>query len=198
MRFLKGGIAILTLAAAAAAGVAAGQANSQQQNGQDDTLAAAARQAREEKKAQLKTVKVWDNDNIPRNPGSLSVIGSDSQQAASDSSATGDNKQANTPEKNAKAAAEKKSGLEADLAAAKEDLQNLQSDFDIMQRKLALDQQTYMSKPNYSADKAGASSLNDEQAQLDAKQQDMETANKKVADLQAQLNALAEAKPESK
>src|SRR5579872_2031135 len=47
----------------------------QQSSAQDDALAAAARRVREGKKQQPKTSKVWNNDNIPKNSGSLSVIG---------------------------------------------------------------------------------------------------------------------------
>ena len=165
---------------------------------QEDPLAAAARQAREEKKQQAKPGKVWDNDNIPKNAGALSVVGQSAQENAApgDTSANSGNKAAaDGSGKLALTPAEQKAVVEQDLNAAKEELQNLQSDFDILQRKHTLDQQMYLSKPDYSSDKAGAAALQDEQDQIDAKQQEMIAAQQKVADLQAKLNA---ANPENK
>lgn len=171
----------------------------------DDSLAAASRQARELKKQQPKSTRVWDNDNIPKNPGTLSVIGEASAQASSPSSnsssqpgsANGEDKTA-SPAKAAQSLADKKKALESELAAAKDQLLNLQNDLDIMQHKLALDQQMYYSKPEYSSDKTGAAALADEQSQIDAKQVEMGTVEQKVAGLKAQLDALSEQKPADK
>jgi Fe-S-cluster formation regulator IscX/YfhJ len=52
-----------------------------------------------------------------------------------------------------------------------------------------MDQQTYYGKTDYSSDKAGAAALADEKNQIDSKQQQVTDAEKKVADLQAQLDA---------
>ncbi len=178
------------LSLAMAGGVAA-----QQSASQEDSLAAAARRAREQKKDQPKPPRVWDNDNIPKNADDITVLNgpqSDSAQSDSSASASGDNKQAAGAAKDS--SADKRAKLEADLAAAKDDLQTLQNDLDILKRKFALDQQTYYGKPNYSTDKDGAAALSDEQSQIDAKQLDMGAAQQKIADLQAQLNALAEQK----
>ncbi len=46
--------------------------------------------------------------------------------------------------------------IQADLAAARAQLQTVKADLDIPQRKFNLDSQTYYSKPNYVADKEGA------------------------------------------
>lgn len=191
-RCVIGGLVMLSAALAGAA-VA-------QQSPPDDALAAAARHAREEKKLQAKTTKVWDNDNIPKAPGSVSVVGQAATAAEGTAApaANGDSKAGTaTPSGSVASQAEKKAGLQSDLAAAKEALQNLQNDVDIMQRKLALDQQSYYGKPDYASDKAGAAALKDQQDQIDAKQEDMGTAQKKIEDLQAQLNSLAEAKTAS-
>lgn len=193
MRFSIFGTLILFLAAGAAFAQQAAPLSEQ-----SDPLAAAARQTREQKKQQAKTARVWDNDNIPKNPGTLSIIGeSGTQESASVSgSQTGvaaSDKAAPTA-KALESPADKKKALETDLAAAKEALQNLQNDLDILQHKLALDQQMYYSKPEYSSDKAGASTLADERSQVDAKQVEMGAAQQKVAALQAQLNTLNEPK----
>ena len=122
-----------------------------------------------------------DNDDIPKSPGSVSVVGQARIRRFGcpgrfvRQCRTATTSQAIPPQTPAKgpSAADKKAAIEADLAAAKENLQTLQNDLDILQRKFALDQQTYYSKPDYSSDKAGAAALNDEQDQIDAKQQEM-------------------------
>ena len=167
----------------------------QQTDQQDDALAAAARHAREQKKQQAKSTKVWTNDDVPKNPGSVSVVGQlDLTSAAPKSDdAAGPEKQttsAEAPAAKGPTLADKKSSIQEQLLAAKENLQTLQNDFDILQRKFTLDQQTYFGKPDYPSDKAGAAALKDEQDQLDAKQQEMMDTQTKIADLQAQLNTL--------
>jgi hypothetical protein len=195
MRSSTWGIVVVLLALS---GIASAQ---QQPTQQDDPVAVAARHAREQKKQQPKA-KVWDNDNIPKNPGSLSVVGqpaSDAGGARADSSANAPaSETAGSAAKDSAAPnAEKRAAIESNLAAAKEGLQNLQNDLDILQRKFALDQQTYYSKPGYSSDKSGASALNNEQEQIDAKQLEMGEAQRKIADLQAQLNSFTDTKAAS-
>jgi hypothetical protein len=192
MKYAHWGLLIVLLTPARAA--VARQQSTQTQ----DPVAEAARRAREQKQQQAKATKVWNNDNIPKNPDGLSVIGQatpESQPTSADSSANAQKPAASGDEKKtaAPAAAAQKSAIESDLAAAKEQLQTLQNDLDILQRKYTLDQQMFYGKPNYAADKAGAASLQDEQDQIDAKQQEMIAAQQKIADLQAKLNAASPA-----
>ncbi len=191
MKYAHWGLLILLL-------TPAGAAVAQQQTTQtQDPVAEAARRARGQKQQQAKATKVWNNDNIPKSPDGLSVIGPsspESQAPSVDSSANAPKTPASGDEKKAApAAAAQKSAIESDLAAAKEQLQTLQNDLDILQRKYTLDQQMFYGKPNYAADKAGAASLQDEQDQIDAKQQEMIAAQQKIADLQAKLNAASPA-----
>jgi len=187
MRIAKWGLAILL---ASLVGIA--EARQQTQEQAEDSLAAAARRARERKKDQVKPTKVWDNDNIPTSVTSLSIVGN--APPAAENSA---NQPANVPggsaaagaANNAGADASKKSAVDAELAAARERLQTLQNDLDIAQRKFALDRQMYNAKPDYSADKAGAASLQEEQSQVEAKQQELADAKKRVADLEEKLNS---------
>jgi hypothetical protein len=167
---------------------------SEQQPQQQNSLAAAARRAREQKKGEPKPKKVWDNDSI-HELGSASVVGNqgNSSAAADDS--------ANTPAKQGQSAAgaqqdnsaKKAQDNSAATDAAKANLENLKSELDILQRKLALDQQSYYGKPDYSSDKAGASALQDEQSQVDAKQQEVDDAQKKFDDLQSQSGSTSPA-----
>ena len=194
MRFSACGLAILLLAL--------GGSSFAQQSAQDDSLAAAARQARDQKKQQAKPSKVWDNDNIPKSPGGLTLAGSSSEasEASTGAASAGNNSNAASAAKDSPAAqAEKKASLLEGLAAAKETLQNLQNDLDIMQRKLAVDQQTHYGKPDFAnSDKAGAAALTDEQGQIDSKQEEIGLAQQKVAELQEQVNTLNEPKSPQK
>jgi hypothetical protein len=81
------------------------------------------------------------------------------------------------------------SALQSGLEEAKQKLESLKTDLDILQRKYALDQQTYYSKPEYQSDKDGAAALQGEDNQIQDKEQDVEAAQKRVDDLQAQLQA---------
>jgi hypothetical protein len=150
---------------------------------QQDSLAAASRRARAESKDQPKPAKVWDNDSIPTTTGNISVIG----QAAAppDNSPVADN----SPAKPAPSAEKKSAALETELAAAKQQLESLKTDLDIMQRKYTLDDSMYRGKPDYTSDKAGAAAMKDEKDQVDAKLQEVADAQKRIDDLQVQLDA---------
>lgn len=169
-----------------AAGVAAGQQT------QSDSIVSAAQRAREEKKQQPRAARVWDNDNIPKRPDEITVLNDNTLTDASTSSQATAGKPADSAKDSSSS---KQAGLESDLAMAKEALQTLQNDLDIMKRKFALDQQSYYGKPNYATDKDDFAALSQEQDQIDAKQMEMEASQQKIAGLQAQLNALATEKP---
>jgi hypothetical protein len=152
---------------------------------QQESLGDAARRAQEQKKNQPKAAKVWDNDTIPAVPGNVNVVGQSGESAGAPPSAA--------PEAGQKpsgpATPEQKAALESDLNAAKANLESLKTDLDIAQRKYTLDEQSYLSNPNHSEDKAGAAALQDEKDQIAAKQQEIADAQKKIDDLQAQVNA---------
>jgi hypothetical protein len=165
------------------AGIASGRLQGAQQ---EDSLAAAARRAREKKKVQPNAAKVWDNENIPKDPGDVSVVGQEASPAAETTANQGQPAPGAT-DKNPASDADKLRALNVDLAAAKENLTTLQNDLDILQRKFTLDQQTYYAKPDYSSDKEGAANLKDEQGQIDSKQQEISDAQKKIQDLQSKI-----------
>jgi hypothetical protein len=158
---------------------------------QGDSLAEAARRAQSEKKSAPATQKVWTNEDIPRTPGDISIVGVADAPSATDNSGGAPTKPAapanngNKPRKTDKDAA----AIQSDLAAAKLDLNTVTTDLDILTRKQILDSQSYYSKPDYASDTAGAAQLSDEQAEVDAKKQEAADAQKKVNDLQDQLAA---------
>ncbi len=187
MKLVKWGLAILLASPIAIVPAVSAQSQDAAQSGQQqDALAAAARRAREEKKDQPKAGKVWDNDNIPSSPGSVSVVGDANQ------SAQGQEKAANSTESKQQAqpvSAKDKAAKSAELDADQQQLKSLKTDLDIAQRKLVLDQQMYYGKPDYSSDKAGAAALKDEQDQIAAKQQEIDDLQKKIDELQSELTS---------
>lgn len=150
---------------------------------QQDPVAAAARRAREAKKDQAKPTKVWDNETLASTPGAISIVGQPAAPAGNPAPADAGKSPAGNPP------AADKSAIEAGLSAAKDNLKSLKVDLDLLQRKYALDQQTYYGTPGYASDTAGTATLAGEKNQIDSKQQAVTDAEKKVADLQAQLDA---------
>jgi hypothetical protein len=176
------------------AGVVAAQQQSTQQ-APVDPVVEAARHAREQKKDEAKAPHVWTNDDVPKTNG-VSVVGETPADAATDDSANPPAAPAGAGKGDANVAgadkgtgAESTAALAADLAAAKEQLKSAQTDLDILQRKYALDQQTYLSNPDHDNDAAAASALKDEEDQIAEKKQAVADAQKKVDDLQAKLAA---------
>jgi len=169
-----------------AAPLCAGYALAQDQ--QDDSLAAAARRAQDAKKDQPKAAKVYDNDSIPTT-GAVNVVGQEQSAGG-----TGDNSTAQTVQetKPAPTAAEL-AGLNSDAAAAKQRLADLKADLDIAQRKFTLDQQTYLSNPNHSMDRAGAATLDGEKSDIAAKADAVAAAEKALAAAQTKLDAANQA-----
>jgi hypothetical protein len=185
MSIAKWGLVAVLVLPVGPAGIAAARPQQTTEASQEDSLAVAARRAREQKKQQPKATKVWSNDDIPRTAG-LSVVG---QTPATDENAE-------NPPANAAGGTAKEGGVKpgadagksnpADLAAAKDQLVTLQNDLDILQRKFTLDQQTVSSKPGYSLDNSGTATVKDDQDQIDAKQQEISDAQKKIEDLSKQ------------
>jgi hypothetical protein len=202
MKLAKWGLVILLASPLTIAALASAQSQDTGQSSQQDPLAAAARRAREEKKDQPKAAKVWDNDNIPSNPGAVSVVGNSgatTDQAASDQQQGGQQQQdqqaANSNPQAQPVDDKDKAAKAAELDGDKKQLESLKTDLDILQRKLVLDQQMYYSKPDYSSDKAGAAALKDEQDQIAAKQQQIDDLQKKMDGLQSQADAAGGSSP---
>jgi type I restriction-modification system DNA methylase subunit len=151
---------------------------------QQNSVAAAARRARDAKKEQATPAKVWDNESLASASGAISVVGQPANSDSNSAPADATNSTAGSPP-----APQSTGSIEADLNAAKTNLQSLKVDLDLLQRKYSLDQQTYYGKPAYSSDKAGAAALAGEKNQIASKQQEIADAEKKIADLQARLDA---------
>ena len=180
-------------------GIAAGQAQAPSQEAPapapTDALAAAAKAAREAKKDQTKPARVWNDDTIPKSNGAISVVGqTPADDSANAAAATGDAANAASPATGAGGGAAAGVGnqraLETSIQNAKDKLATTKVDLDLLQRTYTLDSQMYYVKPDYASDADGAAKLKDEQDQIAAKQQEMDEAQKKIDDMEAELSKL--------
>ncbi len=168
-------------------GVAAAQQGDQQSTQQPaaNSVVEASHRAREQKKDQAKAVHVWNDDNLPK-AAEVSVVGQTpaaDNPSASTTTASGGANPAAAPAPSAADLA----AVSAELNASKEHLQSIQKDLDILQRKNGLDEQTYLSKPEYKNDREGAAQLKGEENQIAALQAEIVEAQKKVDLLQSKL-----------
>lgn len=192
---------LLVLPAGALSAQSSGQSTS-------DPLAAAAKRAQDTKKDQSKSARVWDNDTIPKAGHEISVVGSndavadganpavapDGTVVASPDGAAGANPAAPAPGP-APNQADLDAKIQARINDAKESIASMKTDLDLMQRTEVLDSQMYYSKPDYSDDRAGARKLTDEQAKIAEKQQAIDEAEKKLAELETLLKASPQNNP---
>ena len=169
-------------------GLSAAQQGDQQPTPQPaaNSLAEASRHAREQKKDQAKAVHVWNDDNLPK-AAEVSVVGQTpvaDNPSGSAAAVSGGATPVATPAPSAADLA----AVTAELTTAKEHLQSIQKDLDILQRKYGLDEQTYLSKPEYKNDREGAAQLKGEENQIAALQAEIVEAQKKVDLLQSKLS----------
>jgi hypothetical protein len=174
-------------------GLSAAQQGDQQSTQQPpaNSVVEASRRAREQKKDQAKAVHVWNDDNLPR-AAEVSVVGQTpvaDNSSGSPTAASGGASLAAAPAPSATDLA----AVTAELNASKEHLQSIQKDLDILQRKYGLDEQTYLSKPEYKNDREGAAQLKSEQNQIAALQAEIVEAQKKVDLLQSKLSGFGAA-----
>lgn len=178
------------------AGFAAAPQSSQQPG---QSVAAAARKAQEKEKEAPKAKTVWTNDNIPNTPGGLSVVGppASSSPSTAATSAEPTPGPANVPTEadKEKLAPERAKAL-SDLEDARKQLDSVKTDLDIAQREYNLDSAQLYSTPDYSKDQQGQAKVDAEKAAIASKQQAVDTAQKKVDDLEKLLKSLGgEGKP---
>lgn len=196
--------ALGTLAAAAM------PARAQQDQGAP-SVAEAARQAREQKAQEAEHAKmVWTNENIPTTPRSISVIGQvesatpssgDAPAAPKKAADAGAGPEAGPEPKPAASDADKdkeKERADAELTEARERVESLKTDYDLMERAYVLDQQTYYGKPGFASDKGGKEHLDAEERDLTAKREEVKQAEQKVKELEQKANEQKEKPAEEK
>jgi predicted RNase H-like nuclease (RuvC/YqgF family) len=140
------------------------------------SVAEAARRAREQKQTVAKPARVVTDDTLtpaPSTPASSSPADSTAQ---SDNPAAPASKPAESAEEEAK----KKEEIEA----LKREIADKQQSVNLLQREIALAQDTFYSSPDHDRDKAG-------KEKLDAMQSDVKQQRAALAELQAKLADLA-------
>ena len=78
-----------------------------------------------------------------------------------------------------------KKGDDPEIVKAKEDLAKASKELDLLQRELALDQDTFYSNTDYVHDKAGQTKLANEQQQINVKQQEVSALKAHLQELEA-------------
>ena len=177
------------------------RAASAQSQSETTSVADAARRAREQKKNATKPARTLTNDDLPAAPpADQPVAPAGGTEAAAPAQANTES-EAGTPAK-APAAAEtaapaatgqkKKSEIEAALKRAKAELAQAQGELDVLQRKSALDNDSFYSQTDYSHDTDGKARLDADTQQVNDKKSQVDELKSKVAALQAELGGAAE------
>jgi hypothetical protein len=170
------------------------------QSSDDTSVADAARKAREQKKNAPKAARTLTNDDLP------AAAAADSKPAAAPSEAVGPGKPAEgaaaPAEKKAVDAegakqerSEKKAGAEAALKQAKADLAQSQGELNVLERKQALDSDSYYSKTDYRQDTAGKAVLDADGQAIGDKKSQVEALKNKIAELQAEIEKYSGPEP---
>ncbi len=144
---------------------------------QHDALAEAARKAREQRKNLPKAAKVYDNDNIPRNPGSVSVVGE-----------AGKKSEAAALTKEEKAQQKDEAYWRARFAKARAKLKKDQDELEVLQRELGQLQVEYYPDPMKALQQQySQADINKHRAKIDAKQKDIQQDQQAISDLEDEL-----------
>jgi hypothetical protein len=153
------------------------------------SVAEAARRAREQKKTAPKPARVITEDDVkPAAPDAAPA--SPASGFPSPSSGGAANPSAADGSKDPK---DQKDSQE--VAQLKEQLKQAQSDLDLMQRELALAQDTYFSNPDYVHDTAGKAKLDAEKQQIGDKQEEVARLKARILELQPPRDTAATQPP---
>jgi hypothetical protein len=158
-----------------------------------ESVADAARRAREQKKAPAKPAKVFTEDDVKpaastAAPESTSTFGSQNPSAA-DSANRSATQSPSTDPKDEKTLKE--------IANLKELIKQAESDLDLLQRQLSLEQDTYLSKADYAHDTAEKAIVDALKQQTADKQQEVTRLKAHLAELQPGPAAPAATPPKS-
>ncbi len=149
------------------------------------SVAEAARRAREQKKAQAKPAKVITDETLDVKKGDVQSAAAEQLRlpgapaAQTQPTATSANSSATQSPKNP--AEDQKVAKER--AELKEKIKQVQSDIDLAQRELRLQQDSFFSSPDYSHNTAGKAKLDSLKQQISDKQEDLEKLKSRLADL---------------
>lgn len=168
-------------------------AEAQSQGDTSQSVAEAARRAREQKKSAAKPVKTLTNDDLPVATVAAANVAEASGQpneakadAAAPPAAGTANEKLKAPEDGEKAK-QKRAEDRAALERAKKELATALGELDVMQRRAALDSDSYYSQTGFASDKSGKANLDAAAQQIAGKKQAVEELQAKVAELQTAI-----------
>jgi hypothetical protein len=132
---------------------------------------------------------VWTNDNIPKTPGQLSLIGpppAAPKEGAAEGAQTGAQAEGQQGEK--KVPVKNEAYWRAKFAGAREGLKKAELDLSVMQRELAKLQVEYYPDPQKAlAQQYSRSDIIKKQADIDAKRAEIEQRKQAISDMQDEL-----------
>jgi len=172
------------------AGCLAGMPGARAQGEQEQSVAEAARKAREQKKTAAKPSAVIINDTLqPATPATVqnATAATESLPGTTTTAAPATNAKAdaaNAAQPTKESAEEESAKKKAKIEALKQQVADKAKEADLQQRALALANESYYSRPDFSKDPEG-------KANLDAMQSDLAQKKEELAQLKAKLKDLA-------
>jgi len=176
-------------------------ARAQSQSG-STSVAEAARRTREQKKNAAKPTRTLTNDDLPAateeaaKPGAVRTApsGAADQQAKPDTEMTAPEKADVAKESAAQGdnGAKKKAEIQVALKRATAELAHRQRELDVLQRKAALDSDSFYSQTDYARDSEGKAKLDADTQLVNEKKSQVDGLKNKVAALQAEVGEGAE------
>jgi hypothetical protein len=163
-------------------------AQAQQSASQNSSVADAARRNRDQKKNAAKSSKVITDDDLDRHiskpsQGGFNVMAP--PQLETEPPSAGAVAAAEAADKASDEGADKEAATQdADIAKVKLQIKQGEKDLDVLQRQLALDRDSYLSKPDYAHDTAGKSNLDNEKQQINDRQEAVERLKIRLAALE--------------
>jgi chromosome segregation ATPase len=150
------------------------------------SLAEASKRAKEQQKSEPKTAKVYTDDDLENLKGQISIVGTEPAPPAADADAAAAKPE---PASNASAkGAQDEAYWRNKFAAARRTLADNSKELDILQREFNLKQVQYYANPNEALQQQHSrEDLNDTQAEITAKKQDVDKDNQAISDLQDEL-----------
>jgi hypothetical protein len=179
----------------------------QSQSDSAPSVAEAARRAREQKKHDAKPVHTFTNEDLPAappsSPNGMSSAASPAKSEDADVPAERDAREAPATvaavtAANDEQSKQKKAENAAALERAKKQLALAEKEFDVMQRKFALDSDSFYSKADFASDKEGQAALDAEAQQINDQRNAVEALKARVAELQALVGEQENPEPEKK
>jgi chromosome segregation ATPase len=148
------------------------------------SVAEAARKAKAQQKTEAKAAKVFTDDDVANLKGQISVVGSEPAPPATTTTTTG----APAPAKGTAEAPKDEAYWQKKFADARRKLADDSKELDVLQREFNLKQTQFYTNPNVALrEQYSRKDLDDTQAEINAKKQDVDKDNQAISDLQDEL-----------